>query len=43
MLNDLLSHGVAYTISVNKDVIRQTSLIMVAESHERILEVLLQH
>lgn len=43
MLNDLLSHGVANTISVNKDVVWQVPLIMVAESTERILEVLLQH
>lgn len=43
MLDDLLSHRVANSISVNKDVVRQVPLIMVTESTERILEVLLQH
>lgn len=41
MLDDLLSHGVADTISVDKDVVGQIPLVMVTESTERILEVLL--
>lgn len=43
VLDHLLTHRISYSVSVDEDMVRQLSVVVISESLERVLEVSLKH